>query len=421
MNDDMPKIIVAHPGKQHSYRLAGALEKAGYLFKYITTVYDSEKSVLMRLVKKLIGKSEKKRASNRSTGVIPATKIKQFCEFEGFIVLAFIRIDKKKYLYNWYSRHVSKLFGKKVAAYAIKNNVSAVICYDASARFCFEILKRKAPQIKRIIDNAAMNRYGLYKIYQELDRDFGILKNRTGFKEYLLYENKANPFKREALLADYHIVASSFSKYTLTSIGIEDDKVAVIPYGVETNKISAKTEYIKNRKLRLLYVGEISPQKGIYSLIEIADRFHDAAEIHIAGGGMEKLSLQNRNLINEKMVYHGYLLQEELFKLYSECDLFVFPTLGDGFGFVVIEAMAAGLPVICSGNSVGSDAVHDGENGFVFQAGNICDLEKRIEFFLNNRDKVEYMGKKAIKTAKSFTWEIYDLTVKNFIATVINR
>ena len=415
MNNDIPKIIVAHPGKQHSYRLAEALEKAGYLFKYITTVYDSEKSVLMRLAKNLIGKSDKKRADNRCTDMIPDDKIKQFCEFRGLLVLAVLRVDKKRRFYNWYNDKISKAFGRKTAAYAIKNNVDAVICYDASARFCFEILKRKAPQIKRIIDNAAMNRYGLYKIYQDLNRDFGILNDKTGFKEYLLYENKAFPFKREALLADFHIAASSFSKYTLTSIGIEDDKVVVIPYGVETNRIRSKTEYLKNGKLKMLYVGEISPQKGIYSLIEIAERFKDTAEIHIAGGGMKKLSLENRKLINEKMICHGFLHQEELFKLYLECDLFVFPTLGDGFGFVVIEAMAAGLPVICSTNSVGSDAVQNGENGFIFQAGNVVELAKQIEIFLNNRNIIEEMGKKAVKSVEKFTWEKYYSEVKTFI------
>lgn len=409
------KIIVAHPGKQHSYRLAEALEKEGYLSNYITTVYDSENSWLMRIVKRVIGRQNKKRADNRRMDVIPQEKIIQFCEGRGLLTLAILRVDKKRYFYNKYNDHVSKVFGRKVAKFAIKKNVDAVICYDTSAQYCFEVLKKRAPHIIRIIDNAAMNRYGLCKIYQELDREYGILENRTGFKSYLLDEREALRFKREAFLADYHIVASSFSEYTLTSIGINEDCITVIPYGVETDLIPHKENYSVSGKLKVLFVGEISPQKGVYNLLQMAEIFKNEIEFHVVGGGIEKLSKENQEKIKETTIYHGYLLQEDLFRLYSNCDVFIFPSLGDGFGFVVVEAMAAGLPAICSTNSVGSDVVRNGENGFVFKAGDSECLKNRIEYFLKNRYDVEKMGKAAASSAKEYTWENYNKKVRSFI------
>ncbi|MBQ6173910.1 MAG: glycosyltransferase family 4 protein [Clostridia bacterium] len=409
------KLIVAHPGKQHSYQMAGALEQAGYLSKYVTTVYDSDNSILMRIVKRLIGGQDRRRANSRSTNLIPQNKVKQFCEFRGLLVLAILRIDKKRRIYNWYSDHVARKFGKKVAMLAIKENADAIICYDTSAKYCFEILKEKAPHITRVLDNAAMNRYGLFMLYQEMNRKYGILRDKTGFKSYLLNEKECHKYKEEAYLADYHIVASSFSKSTLTIIGIDETRIALIPYGVDSDGIPQKTYYSKDGKLKILYAGEVSPQKGIYNLIEMARIFRNEVEFHVVGSGMEKLTLEIQNEINENMVVHGYLLQEDLFKLYSDCDVFVFPSLGDGFGFVVIEAMLAGLPVICSTNSVGADAIIDGNNGFVFDAGDSKALKERIDYFLANRSQIEIMGRNAIQQAKSFSWDNYGRKIDAFV------
>ena len=120
-------------------------------------------------------------------------------------------------------------------------------------------------------------------------------------------------------------------------------------------------------------------------------------------------------------IFHGYILQEDLFRLYSNCDVFLFPSLGDGFGFVVIEAMAAGMPIICSKNSVGSDAIRDYENGFTFQAGDNDEMIKRILYFVENRFEVERMGLKSAEIAKEYTWEAYDEAVKGFLRKVIQR
>ena len=82
------KIIVAHPGKQHSFRVATALEKKGMLFKYATTVYDKKSSLLMRVVKMFLNKDNAQRANGRKCPFIPDEKVVQFCEFEGLLLLS---------------------------------------------------------------------------------------------------------------------------------------------------------------------------------------------------------------------------------------------------------------------------------------------------------------------------------------------
>lgn len=402
------KVIVAHPGQQHSYQAAIALKEGGMLYRYITTVYDSPNSLLMRAVKRFVKRDNLKRAQGRKTELLDGC-VTQFCELYGLILLLILRLDKtpKRVFYNKFNQFVSDRFGRKVANYAIKHEVDAVICYDTSSEECFRILEKKAPKIIRILDNAAPNRYGLCKEYHRIDEESHIFeKQRDTFKDYLLDEKKAEPYREEAKLAHCHIVASSFSKRMLMEVGIPAERIAVIPYGFEAKQVQ-DIRRDHSGKLKFLFVGEISPQKGIYDYIAVAQKFCDLAEFHAAGGGIERLPVVEKNNFEHSIVYHGFLTKDQLFDLYQQCDVFVFPSLGDGFGFVVLEAMSFGLPVICSRNSIGEDIIQDGYNGFLVAAGDTAELAKRIRWSIENNSQIAMMGNEAMKSVERFSRDRY--------------
>ncbi|PJN80974.1 hypothetical protein CWE04_06030 [Thomasclavelia cocleata] len=137
------KIIVAHPGKQHSYRTASALKKRGFLFKYITTIYDSEKCFSIKILKHLLPYNEKKRITTRRNIDLDDDDVIQFCVISGYIEAFLSRFSKINYIYRFWQQFNADRFGRKVAIYAIKNNVDAIIIYDSNAYKCFEILKKK--------------------------------------------------------------------------------------------------------------------------------------------------------------------------------------------------------------------------------------------------------------------------------------
>lgn len=402
------KVIVAHPGQQHSYQAAIALKEGGMLYRYITTVYDSPNSLLMRAVKRFVKRDNLKRAQGRKTELLDGC-VTQFCELYGLTLLLILRLDKtpKRVLYNKFNQFVSDRFGRKVANYAIKHEVDAVICYDTSSAECFRILEKKAPKIIRILDNAAPNRYGLYQEYHRIDEESHIFeKQRDTFKDYLLDEKKAEPYREEAKLAHCHIVASSFSKRMLMEVGIPAERIAVIPYGFEAKQVQ-DIRRDHSGKLKFLFVGEISPQKGIYDYIAVAQKFCDLAEFHAAGGGIERLSVEDSVAFRSSVDYHGFLTKEKLFELYQQCDVFVFPSLGDGFGFVVLEALSFGLPVICSRNSVGEDIIRDKYNGLLINAGDSTQLSEKIKWFVENRSFLDSMKKNAVESALQYSWSRY--------------
>lgn len=413
------KVILAHPGKQHSFRVAAALKEKGVLYKYITTVYDKRDSWMMKLVQLFLGKENKQRALNRKCDILQDSDVVLFSTSLSFILLLAVRLDKKKYFARWLNDVISRHFQKKVAYYAIKHHVDVVIGYDANCAVCFDILRKKAPYIKRVMDNAAPNRHYLYKIYNEHWNDCGPFKETFEAYKYLYVEKEALRFTDEIKSAEYHIVASSFSKEALVYDGVIEDSIFVVPYGIDSDRfIDFKRDY-KLGYLNLLFIGEVNQRKGIYQICEAAKRINNPnIHFNIVGSGYD--AMKHLYAPYEKYVkFHGTAYFEKMKQHLKENHVFLFPSMGDGFGLVLLEAMAAGLPVIASKNSAGPDVVKNGKNGFLIDACDVEVLMEKILWFYNNMDQIALMGKASQLIAKNYTWESYNRQIICAISKII--
>src|SRR5262249_37505886 len=96
--------------------------------------------------------------------------------------------------------------------------------------------------------------------------------------------------------------------------------------------------------------------------------------------------------------------QSELFGHYRSADVLVFPTLCDGFGMVVTEAFAQGLPVITTNRAGASDLVRHEENGLIVPAGDASALAEALEWCLTHRTELTLMRRAALETAASRQW-----------------
>ena len=106
--------------------------------------------------------------------------------------------------------------------------------------------------------------------------------------------------------------------------------------------------------------------------------------------------------------------QHMLADLYRQADVFVFPTLIEGLGLVVLEAMASGLPVITTPNGPG-DVVRDGIDGFVVPIRDSGAITEKLEFLRAHPDRRAEMGRNARERALSFTWKEYRRKVLQFL------
>lgn len=178
-------------------------------------------------------------------------------------------------------------------------------------------------------------------------------------------------------------------------------KIAIIPNWVKNPIIKKNLDYYKNQKIKkIITVGRLDPQKDQQTLIKaFAKLTNNYPEITLTIYGEGILRGALTNLINTLNLQHkvflpGIVLDLELEKAFMDADLFVFPSIYEGFSNALAEAMSYGLPVIASRCSGNIDMVVDGENGLLFTCGDIEELVAKINVLLNNQD---YCYKLALK------------------------
>lgn len=400
------KIIVAHEGKQHSFRTAEALLQKGYLFKYITTIYDKPFS-LTRIVKHILRGDAKKKCASHRTSAIPDDMVLQYCEWKGVLRLFLSKIPSLYKHFPHYYDWLHDSFGKRVAEYAIKNNVDAVIMYDTNANECWKILKEKAPSIKRILDVSIANRLFMKENFikdMEQTHDNNIKEEQ----EELWDENNCKRYLEEIKDSDYFLIASNVVKRSMMFSGVREDQMFMAPYGVDSHKFNFVEKESLQLPLKLVYVGQVNYRKGIHHLLNVMDSFKEnEVELYMAGGYNDTTPLYQQYKDRRNIHFLGFVTRDVLANLYQKCDVFVFPTLGEGYGLVILEALSCGVPCIVSDLAGGDDAIIEGVNGFKFKAGNDDDLYSKIKWFLDNPEQMPKYSINSRKSVEKQTWQSY--------------
>jgi glycosyltransferase involved in cell wall biosynthesis len=151
------------------------------------------------------------------------------------------------------------------------------------------------------------------------------------------------------------------------------------------------------------FVGQACRQKGLHYLLEVWRHFElPNAELRIVGRfprykGIVANYTQVARLLGP-LEWIG--LREE----YRRADLLCLPSLSDGFGQVVLEALACGTPALTTSLCGASDLILDRQNGFVVPAGDIEALIASLEWASRNRDQVQQMRASARATAEQYPW-----------------
>ena len=155
--------------------------------------------------------------------------------------------------------------------------------------------------------------------------------------------------------------------------------------------------------MTVLFVGQLSRQKGVHYLLEAWRRLKLLdAELRIVGH-----FAGNKNFLTKyasPASFLGPLNWQELREEYRRADLLCLPSLGDGFGQVVLEALACGTPVLTTSSCGASDLIEHRENGFVINAGDLEGLMSALEWASENRLKLSRMRSAARATAEEYPW-----------------
>jgi glycosyltransferase involved in cell wall biosynthesis len=152
--------------------------------------------------------------------------------------------------------------------------------------------------------------------------------------------------------AKAYVVTSTEAHKRLCDLGAEPRRTVVVPYAIDLAHRPTRDYSLRDGPARLLYVGRFCPAKGVLQLLDaVADIEGDGVTLTMVGHGPLEVTLRDviaARALGSRVSMRGFVDQPELPDLYAEHDLFAFPTLEDTFGIVLLEAMAAGLPVIAS-------------------------------------------------------------------------
>ncbi|MEP6583363.1 MAG: glycosyltransferase family 4 protein [Ginsengibacter sp.] len=212
----------------------------------------------------------------------------------------------------------------------------------------------------------------------------------------------------ELRLADRIFVASTFTAKTLADFPGILAPVEIIPYGFPPvyNKEREYSNLERKNRLKLLFVGGLSQRKGIADLFKAVESFDQRVDLTIVG----RKAGEDCPALNKALARHRWiptLSHQDVLQLMRQNDVLVFPSLFEGFGLVITEAMSQGTPVITTDRTAGPDVIENGKNGWLIQAASTEALKESIEGILIKPGLVKELGIAAIEKARLRPWEIY--------------
>ncbi len=354
-------------GKFHAYHVARGADRAGCLRRFVTTIFDSSESGLP--AEKIV----------EIPAPAHAARLIERLRFPGSLGWSYVIGD------NWFDRAASR-YASEADIYHAFNHHALHGIRAARRAGAITIVERSSahPVVQHALLRDEFERFGL---------SYPNVNERTIAKHVQEYAE-----------ADWIMVPSEFVHRTMTEQGVPARKLRRLPLGVSAARFSPGKK--DDGIFRVLFVGALSLQKGLPDLLEgfrRAGLSRERSELVLVGEEFPEARSFLRKYEGTYRRVH-FLRHEELARIYQQASVLVLPSIQDGFGMVVYEGAATGLPVIISEN-VGAE-VRNGVDGFVVP---IRDPDAIAEGLVRLQDETlrKGMGESARQQAMRFTWEHY--------------
>lgn len=210
--------------------------------------------------------------------------------------------------------------------------------------------------------------------------------------------------------ADLITVPSSFAARSFIEMGFSEDKVRTIPYGVDLTKFSPSARP-DQANFSVVFVGRVTLQKGIPYLLDGFKRLsHPGKRLRIVGPYDKDFvrELYRRKLVPPGTEFLGAVPQPRLNQIFSTSDVLVLPSVQDGFGMVMAQAMACGCPVIASTNTGAADLISHRNDGFIIPTRSAEDIAAHLSLLAEDRPLAAELRIAAItKVSTLGGWDSY--------------
>jgi len=393
-------IRLCHPfGNPNSYNAAVSFLETGILERFHTSVY---KPFGLR-------KREHSELPRRYVTVHPAREIIR-------IAAAYLSpgrwSGRKPAFVDWVARSFDESTAKVVA-----KSDRAVYCYEDSAARTFH--RAKEVGALRIYELPIMHYREMHRILEKEKRKEPEL---APFLRYLREPAwKLERKDRELLTADVIVVPARFVQRSIERFLKPSARFVVVPYGSETRtptKSWSKSD--QNGPLRLFFAGILGPRKGVHVLFEVLSKI-PARHYHLTLAGRWepgfRVWLSKKFPIDYEWL--GQVAHPDIYEACRRAHIFVFPSLAEGFGLVILEAMASGIPVIATDQTAGPEIIEDGIDGWILSAGEVEALRASLQTAMEERDRLPEMGFAARRKAELWSWKRYRAELRTRVSEAL--
>ncbi|MBA7599967.1 Phosphatidyl-myo-inositol mannosyltransferase [subsurface metagenome] len=226
--------------------------------------------------------------------------------------------------------------------------------------------------------------------------------------------------KRCIKYADKFIAVSNFTKRRIIeTYKVPSDKIEVVYNGIDLNGYTFTKEELKETKKQfnltekpiILFVGRVDdPRKGLDLLLKASKKVLKKFDAKLLVVGKEDQSkarrLANSLGISKNVVFTGFVDEVTLKKCYVLCDIYVCPSRLEGFGLTILEAMAAGKPIVATNVGAIPEIITNGENGILIKSDKTIGLAEALSIYLQDKKLAEGVGtRNRIYVKENFSWK----------------
>jgi glycosyltransferase involved in cell wall biosynthesis len=398
------RIVISHPTANQNVRAAvGGFVEAGIVTSFKTTIATFPGGVWSRLASFKAFASLNRRCFDPA--LRPVTASWPWLEL-GRLLAA--KTGAKRL-----TRHEKGLLSidavyrnldKRVADRIIDGSFDAVYAYEDGALATFRTAKRLG--IRCYYDLPIGYWRAGQKIFEQQREEWPewseTLVGLQNSEEKLLRKDE------EIYLSDKIFVASKFTAESLKDFPGTLPEIEVIPYGFPPTTDKRIYRSSENDPLKILFVGALTQRKGIANLFAAVDSFRNHVELTLVG----KKPQTSCQALDNQLSKHKWiptLSHDEVLALMRSNDVLVFPSLFEGFGLVITEAMSQGTPVITTDRTAGPDMMEHGVEGWIIKAGSTSAIQDAIEHLLSHRSLIKDAGEAAMRRARKRSWNVYGM------------
>jgi glycosyltransferase involved in cell wall biosynthesis len=284
--------------------------------------------------------------------------------------------------------------------------------------YCLEALqKAKEKNIIAIVDHGSLHQRVERDLMIEESRQFSLTPEENLAADWII-EKEDKEFKT----ADHVMVLSQAAKNSLIKENIPAEKIFVNNCGVDLSSFSPKP-LKKDDVFRIVFCGALTPRKGIYYLMQAFTELNlKNAELFVVGGAYDfKFKTMLEKFLRPNTRFISPVPQNQLSDIYNQSSIFVLPSIADGFGMVVPQAMACGLPVIVTDHVGAADVVTDKSDGFVIPIRDVDVLKEKIRELYEQPELIRAMSRAALAKSASLSWDAYGDRLVKFLTHVVNK